>query len=260
MAAANVDKQNDTPEYENKIDLIDHADRMCEAVTQESKDVPLVPLNTSWTFWIDRSVRGTTVQQYESSLTKIYTVDTVQGFWSVYNHIPEPSKLSIRYSYHLMREQRRPVWEDEENSEGGNWTFKCKKQDTEDVWKQLLLAAIGEQLSDCMSEGDDVIGVSVSIRDRDDLILIWNNQASQRNDAKIIKKLSVCMKLLKENGLIEFRLDEIILLEIILLSVLKDISQLLFTDGNCVLLTQRCRTQCCKNKLCRLLDHYHHSY
>ncbi|KAK0064071.1 eukaryotic translation initiation factor 4E type 3 isoform X2, partial [Biomphalaria pfeifferi] len=190
------------------------------------------------------SVRGTTVQQYESSLTKIYTVDTVQGFWSVYNHIPEPSKLSIRYSYHLMRAQRRPVWEDEENSEGGNWTFKCKKQDTEDVWKQLLLAAIGEQLSDCMSEEDDIIGISVSIRDRDDLILIWNNLASHKDDAKIIKKVkellphvtfttifykglvrlsfrtdhmlyfclsenhSTCMKHLKGKGQIEFILDE----------------------------------------------------
>ncbi|KAI8771825.1 Eukaryotic translation initiation factor 4E type 3 [Biomphalaria glabrata] len=189
MAASNVDKQSDAPDYEKKLELMDNADRMCETVTKESKDVPLVPLNTPWTFWIDRSVRGTTVQQYESSLTKIYTVDTVQGFWSVYNHIPEPSKLSIRYSYHLMRAQRRPVWEDEENSEGGNWTFKCKKQDTEDVWKQLLLAAIGEQLSDCMSEEDDIIGISVSIRDRDDLILIWNNLASHKDDAKIIKKV-----------------------------------------------------------------------
>ncbi|XP_059146487.1 eukaryotic translation initiation factor 4E type 3-like [Physella acuta] len=113
-------------------EIIDNTDsiKLNEAVTKESKDVPLEPLNTPWTFWIDRSVRGTTVKQYESSLTKIYTVDTVQGFWSVYNHIPEPSKLNIRYSYHLMRSQRRPVWEDEENSEGGSWTFKCKKQDT----------------------------------------------------------------------------------------------------------------------------------
>ncbi|XP_012938513.1 eukaryotic translation initiation factor 4E type 3 isoform X2 [Aplysia californica] len=136
-----------------------------------------------------RSVRGTTAREYESSLTKIYTVDTVQGFWSVYNHIPEPDKLSIRFSYHLMRNNRRPVWEDEENSDGGNWTFKCKKNDTDDVWKHLLLAAIGEQLSDCMADDDDVIGISVSIRDRDDLILIWNKEARLKESSTIVQKV-----------------------------------------------------------------------
>ncbi|XP_059140846.1 eukaryotic translation initiation factor 4E type 3-like [Physella acuta] len=88
-----------------------------------------------------------------------------------------------------MRSQRRPVWEDEENSEGGSWTFKCKKQDTEDVWKQLLLAAIGEQLSDGVIEDDDIIGVSVSIRDRDDLVLIWNRFAHLRDQSTVVQKV-----------------------------------------------------------------------
>ncbi|BFZ10806.1 hypothetical protein BsWGS_13846 [Bradybaena similaris] len=192
MASVNVDQQfDDHPNVDNRTDLINNVDKMSEAVARESKNVPLEPLNTPWTFWIDRSVRGTTAKEYESSLMKIYTVDTVQGFWSVYNHIPQPSKLNIRYSYHLMREQRRPVWEDEENSEGGSWTLKCKKQDTEDVWRQLLLAAIGEQFTDCMAEDDEIIGVSVSIRDRDDLILVWNRFAR-------LKDLSTAMSKIQE--------------------------------------------------------------
>ena len=55
MATANVDKQTAEPcNSERNEDLIDDNERMGEAVVEESKDIPLEPLNTPWTFWIDR--------------------------------------------------------------------------------------------------------------------------------------------------------------------------------------------------------------
>lgn len=55
MASANVDKHiDDLANFDDNSDLIDNADQISETIARESIDVPLEPLNTPWTFWIDR--------------------------------------------------------------------------------------------------------------------------------------------------------------------------------------------------------------
>ena len=77
-----------------------------------------------------RTVRGVSAAEYEASLKKIYTFSTAEGFWSVYHNIPSVAEIQMRYSYHLMREERRPLWEEPYNRNGGTWKIKCSKQDT----------------------------------------------------------------------------------------------------------------------------------
>ena len=62
-------------------------------------------------------------------------MNTVQGFWSVYNHIPDVTQLPNRSYYHLMREERQPLWEDPHMSNGGTWRIKCRKHDTVSVMR-----------------------------------------------------------------------------------------------------------------------------
>lgn len=126
-----------------------------------------------------RTSRNASAAEYKANLRKIYSVSTVQGFWSVYHHIPGVAELSVRYYYHLMREERPPLWEDPQLARGGVWRIKVSKKDTPRVWRELLLAAIGEQFSDEVDAGgDDVCGLSVSPRERDDLVQIWNLDAA----------------------------------------------------------------------------------
>ncbi|XP_033328475.2 eukaryotic translation initiation factor 4E type 3 [Megalopta genalis] len=147
------------------------------------------PLQTSWTFWLDKAVSGTTVEEYKQNLTKIYTVNTVQSFWAVFNNIPNVNSMQVKYSYHLMRDERYPLWEEPVNQHGGTWRIKCHKSDTEKIWKEMVLAAIGEQFADCMAEDDEVCGVTVSIRDKDDTVQIWNMNAASASRATILKKV-----------------------------------------------------------------------
>jgi len=148
-----------------------------------------VPLQTAWTFWLDRPVHNASMAEYKANLKKIYTVSTVQGFWSVFHHIPETFELKLRTYYHLMREEKEPLWEDPSLANGGVWRIKCPKRETSRVWKELLLAAIGEQFVDDVHDGDDVCGLSVSPREKDDLIQIWNARSADVEQSKVLDKV-----------------------------------------------------------------------
>ncbi|EEB12076.1 eukaryotic translation initiation factor 4E-1, putative [Pediculus humanus corporis] len=145
------------------------------------------PLQTSWTFWLDKAVKGSKAREYETNLSKIYTFDTIQGFWSVYNNLPDVKGIQIGYSYHMMRDERRPIWEEPYNQNGGVWRFRCNKDDTSKVWKELILAAIGEQFSESITEEDEICGLTVSVREKFDTVKIWNSKAELESQARFIE-------------------------------------------------------------------------
>lgn len=86
----------------------------------------------------------------------------------------------------MMKKGILPVWEDPENEKGGFWVMRFPRQQIEDVWRDLCLAAIGENFYSVLRPGDNINGVTVSIRRTDVVVQVWNKLAEQEPEEKRI--------------------------------------------------------------------------
>lgn len=136
-------------------------------------------LENAWCFWYDKFIGPTpSVTEYEASLQKLCTFHTIHEFWKCFNNLPSVEKLQSKSSFHMMRDGIAPLWEDPKVANGGFWTLRVLKNNTTTVWKELILAIIGEQFEPTISEEDEICGLTVSLRQYDDIIRVWNTNAS----------------------------------------------------------------------------------
>eukprot|EP01041_Mallomonas_annulata_P003075 gene3075-6032_t len=143
-------------------------------------------LQTSWAFWYDKKQhRKQQSDEFRASLHKLGSFDTVESFWKMFVYLKRPSKLENNVNLYLFRDGPNiaPMWECFPS--GGCWILKIKKRVSNNnstapsvlgkMWQDMVFATIGE-----LFEEPDVVGVSVSIRSREDLISVWN--ADNRNE------------------------------------------------------------------------------
>ncbi|RPA95220.1 translation initiation factor eIF4e [Choiromyces venosus 120613-1] len=135
------------------------------------------PLRHEWVFWHDRN-SNTNEEEWEDQLKEIAGISTVQTFWQVYNNTPFAT-LPLRDSLHLFKNNVKPIWydisspldilghwgslffflfftllrEDPRNKNGGAWTFRVPKANSQEFWKEILMMAIGEVLQEVVHKG-----------------------------------------------------------------------------------------------------------
>jgi translation initiation factor 4E len=119
---------------------------------------------------------------YRAGLHKIGTFDTVENFWKLYVFLKRPSALENNVNLYLFRDGPTiaPMWECFPN--GGSWILKVKKKKDSGasvlgkMWQDMVLATIGE-----MFEEPDLLGISVCIRWKEDLISVWHKDNRNEN-------------------------------------------------------------------------------
>jgi len=151
------------------------------------------PLQFSWTLWYkkgtnSRDKRNTTEKKnWEDEIKKIYSFDTIEDFWSLFNNIASPSQLMCGSDYFLFKSDIEPKWEDPQNKNGGNWTIlvqnsPSRKELLDHYWLSLVLSCIGGYLNGI----EEVCGIVVGIRNNQDKLSIWTRTHDNSNINKDI--------------------------------------------------------------------------
>ena len=95
--------------------------------------------------------------------------------WQVYNTLQNQFTAGM---FFLMRKGIFPTWEDVNNKDGGYWSFKTQKKNTNAIWKQLTMAFVGNTLLDDASIKDTITGISLSPKISNCVLKIWNNTST----------------------------------------------------------------------------------
>ncbi|KAK3378502.1 translation initiation factor eIF 4e-like domain-containing protein [Podospora didyma] len=135
-------------------------------------------LRNSWVFWYRPPIsKANGFIEYEKTLHPIAACDSAEDFFAVYEHLKRPSALPLVSDYHLFKKGVRPIWEDEENKNGGKWIVRLKKGIADRYWEDLLFAIIGDQFGEA---SDEVCGIVLSVRNGEDILSIWARGNGQR--------------------------------------------------------------------------------
>lgn len=111
----------------------------------------------------------------------------MEDFWAIYSHLVRSSDLTPSTTYSLFRHPISPTWEHPSHQTGGKWSAHLRKHVSTRLWEQLILALIGDAFSDL---GDDeVTGVTLSIKNGEDVLSIWNRHGNDGRKGLGIKRI-----------------------------------------------------------------------
>ena len=204
----NINENNPQPQQEEKIpqeetkfeNKNDNNNNSISSSKQNKKEESQLNPNKklenkfSFLYRIDENIRYQSQKQvmekekYESQVKKIADFDTIEDFWSIFQHLRKPDSCIPGIEYFMFKEPIKPLWEDENNKNGGRFSIKLKHGYTTIIWEEMIFALIGGILPKEMK--DQINGIVVTSRKEFNTLQIW----FKNYDDKITEDLEQCIR------------------------------------------------------------------
>ncbi len=172
-----IDEEHHQEENENKqlyIETIDNANDLGNNMF----------LNSPWTVWVHKSDCQVWT---EDSYTNIYVINSLGSFWRFFNNFHLLDK--VRNQLFIMRNKVKPIWEDNENRNGGICSIKLdcySKQGKSDIGVVAMTAICLLIMNETfVQHNEEINGISYSIKNRSVLIKVWCKNFNTKISEKI---------------------------------------------------------------------------
>ena len=164
--------------------------------SEEPQETPKTKLENKFSFLyrIDDNNQHQTQKQvmdkekYEVQVKKIAEFDTIEDFWGIFQHLRKPDSCKPGIEFFMFKEPIKPLWEDENNKNGGRFSIKLKRGYTTIIWEEMIFVLIGGILPKEMK--DEINGIVVSSRKDFNTLQIW----FKNYDSKIVDDLEQCIR------------------------------------------------------------------
>lgn len=135
-------------------------------IPEDLMTVPL-PLSHEWVVWEQLNMDARKDSDYSNATKPVARFSSVQQFWWIWHHIPQPSELlqgkrmvressdgskSVVDAVIMFKEGIQPMWEDPKNASGGHVHFRAWQStvvpgELDTMWNYLVLAVVGGSLN-----------------------------------------------------------------------------------------------------------------
>jgi hypothetical protein len=125
-------------------------------------------LNNNWTCWIHyQNDNIWTLDRYQKITTLVTLKDAVLFIENLDENIIKKTMLFF------MKDSILPLWESEDNINGGCFSYKISNTNIVNIFKILLYKIIGNTLSSDENTSNNINGISISPKKNFCIIKIW---------------------------------------------------------------------------------------
>jgi len=84
--------------------------------------------------------------------------------------------------FFLMKENIKPIFEDEKNIKGGYWSLRINKKETTECWKKIIYYLLIEGILEKNENEKYINGISIGPKINNCIFKIWNSDYKKLNN------------------------------------------------------------------------------
>lgn len=137
-------------------------------------------LSNTYNIWYHHFKEDWSINGYKH----IYSINNGINFWKLYNNWDLIGGILCK-QFFIMKNDVKPIWEDDSNKNGGCWSFKIFENQANELWEDLSTLFVTDNL---LKKSDECVGLSICLKKNNYCVIkIWNTN-SLNNSMKNINK------------------------------------------------------------------------